>query len=199
MGGGKGCTPVQLYTSFTGYPSLEFKSRQWAAPEIQLQLLTRSPPPLFAPAELTNHLPRLTAVPSFATSKGAPLTFTALELLAAVADADINDTLTITSIPTSTEHGGAIAASADGASFTYTPVVDWVGVDTAQFVVSDGKGSVPMPVHIDVQGESHLWCCMLALRASLLTTPQPPRSMMTAIYNHTHLHNTITRHKQTHR
>lgn len=102
---------------------------------------------------LTNHLPRLTAVPSFQTAEGTPRTFTAAELLAAVTDADVDDSLTIKA-PNASENGGSITASADGASFTYMPTADFAGNDVATFVVSDGKGTVPLRVSFEVLGEA---------------------------------------------
>jgi hypothetical protein len=82
---------------------------------------------------------------TFTTNRATPVT---ANLLAGAADAD-GDPLTV-SIAVG-PFRGSISLEATTGAFTYTPALDWVGIETIPFTVSDGfGGSVSKAVTVEV-------------------------------------------------
>ncbi|NWF67515.1 MAG: tandem-95 repeat protein [Chloroflexi bacterium] len=74
----------------------------------------------------------------YSTTVNTPLNIGAPGVLANDADPD-GDPLTVTSFDALSANGGAVVVNPDG-SFSYTPALDFVGVDTFVYVISDGLG-----------------------------------------------------------
>jgi len=85
-----------------------------------------------------NRVP-VAAADTYAATAGEPLTVSAEEgVLTNDTDAD-GDALSISNSATTSDQGGNVALNADG-SFEYTPPADFVGDDSFDYTVSDGKG-----------------------------------------------------------
>ncbi len=98
---------------------------------------------------VTNHAPTASNL-SFSTNRATPIV---ANLLIGASDAD-GDPL-IVSIAVMGPFRGSIELDSSTGAFTYTPALDWVGIETISFTVSDGVGgSVMKTVTVDVEYES---------------------------------------------
>ncbi len=89
-----------------------------------------------AQAPSSNHTP-IASKDNFNTDVNIPLNFTHAMLLANDGDLDV-DTLVVTAVDATNASGSL--ANQDGGGYTYTPLQDFVGIDTLTYAISDGNG-----------------------------------------------------------
>ena len=98
------------------------------------------PPPVNTPP---------TAGADSASSNGSPVSFPAATLLANDSDPDAGQTLSIASVDAVSANGGAIVNDGNG-TWTYTPAAGFAGVDTFNYVLTDGTASAIGVVSVTV-------------------------------------------------
>ena len=76
---------------------------------------------------------------SFSTNEDAALNLTAAQLLTNDTDLD-GDTLTVTSVDSTTANGGTVSFDPATGAIVYTPAANYNGTDTFTYTVSDGNG-----------------------------------------------------------
>ena len=76
---------------------------------------------------------------SFSTNEDAPLNITAAQLLANDTDLD-GDTLSVTSVDSTTANGGTVTYNAVTGAITYTLAANYNGSDSLTYTISDGNG-----------------------------------------------------------
>ena len=89
-----------------------------------------------AQAPSNNHTP-IASKDNFNTDINIPLNFTHAMLLANDGDLD-GDTLIVATVDATNASGSL--ANQDGGGYTYTPLQDFVGIDTLTYAISDGNG-----------------------------------------------------------
>ena len=98
------------------------------------------PPPVNTPP---------TAGADFASSNGGAVIVSAATLLANDSDPDAGQTLSVASVDSVSANGGAVVNNGNG-TWTYTPAAGFSGVDTFNYVVTDGVASAVGVVSVTV-------------------------------------------------
>jgi hypothetical protein len=114
-------------------------------------------------ATLTVNRPPLAANFSAATIQNSSITIPIEKLLFSASDPDI-DPLSLISVATPTQNGGSFVRTAT--DITYAPPVGFIGLDSAAYTVSDGRGgSASALINIQVRSADALSGNLLPLTA----------------------------------